>query len=86
MPFSLLETKISHDAKTEFGYKTFDELKKLIAEASDETTRDYNLLVHTDNYYKSKDEKSLFDSVWENPDLFEIPEYQTLPGNTMRHL
>ena len=71
-----LETKISHDARTEFGYKTYDELKKLITEASDDTNRDNNLLVHADNYYKSKDDKSLFDSVWENPDLFEIPEYR----------
>jgi len=73
---ALLETKISHDARTEFGYKTYDELKKLITEASDDTNRDNNLLVHADNYYKSKDDKSLFDSVWENPDLFEIPEYR----------
>lgn len=73
---ALLETKIPHDAKTEFGYKTYDELKKLITDASDDTNRDYNLLVHTDNYYKSKDEKSIFDMVWESPDLFEIPEYR----------
>jgi hypothetical protein len=73
---SLLETKIPHDPKTEFGHRTFDELKKLIGDASDDATREYHLLVHADNYYKSKDEKSFFDTVWENPNLDEIQEYR----------
>jgi hypothetical protein len=73
---SLLETKLTRDVKKEFGYYNFEELTKLISQASADDQREYNLLVHTDNYYKSKDEKSFFDRTWDNPELFEIKEYE----------
>jgi hypothetical protein len=63
------------DKKKEFGRHTYDELKKLIAEASSDDQRDYNLLIHTDNYYRSKDAKSFYDIIWDKPDLSEINEY-----------
>lgn len=63
------------DKKKEFGRHTYDELKKLIAEASSDDQRDYNLLIHTDNYYRSKDAKSFYDIIWDKPDLSEIKEY-----------
>lgn len=74
--FSLLETKFSRDKKKDFGRYSYDELAQLISQASADDRREYHLLVHTDNYYKSKDEKSLFDSTWDNPNLFEIKEYE----------
>jgi hypothetical protein len=85
--FSLLQTKYSQDKKKglgpegvkdkkrEFGRHTYDELKKLISEASSNEQRDFNLLIHTDNYYRPKDEKSFYDIIWDKPDLSEIKEY-----------
>ncbi len=64
------------DTKKEFGRQTYDELTKLISEASSDEQRDYNLLIHTDNYYRSKDEKSFYDVIWDRPDLSEIKEYE----------
>lgn len=86
--FALLQNKYSQDKKKglgpdsvrdkkkEFGRHTYDELKKLIAEASGGDQRDYYLLIHTDNYYRSKDEKSFYDRIWDKPDLTEIKEYE----------
>ena len=74
---SLLESKAGTEKKKkDFRFMSFDELKDLIRDASADDRKDYHVLVHTDNYYRSKDEKSLFDTVWENPQLFEIPEYR----------
>ncbi len=66
---------IYKDTKKEFGRHTYDELKKLISEASSDEQRDYNLLIHTDNYYRSKDEKSFYDIIWDKPDLSDVKEY-----------
>ena len=74
--FSLLETKFSREKKKEFGRQNYDELKKLISDASSDDQREYHLLVHTDNYYKSKDEISFYDRTWDKPDLYEIKEYE----------
>lgn len=74
--FSLLETKFSRDKKKEFGRQNYEELKKLISDASSDDQREYHLLVHTDNYYKSKDEISFYDRTWDKPDLHEIKEYE----------
>jgi len=63
------------DKKKEFGRHSYDELKKLISEASSDEQRDYNLLIHTDNYYRPKDEKSYYDIIWDRPDLSDIKEY-----------
>ncbi len=69
------DRKTYKDKKKEFGQHTYDELKKLITDASSNEQRDYNLLIHTDNYYRSKDEKSFYDVIWDKPDLSEIKEY-----------
>lgn len=53
----------------------FDELMKNISEISPEK-KDQFSLIHLDNYYRSKDPKSLFDRIWESPDLADIPEYK----------
>jgi hypothetical protein len=74
--FSLLETKFSREKKKEFGRQSYEELKKLISDASSDDQREYHLLVHTDNYYKSKDEISFYDRTWDKPDLHEIKEYE----------
>ena len=74
--FSELEAKKLHDKKKDLGRLDFDELKKLIGESAGADQKDFYLLIHTDNYYRSKDEKSFFDRVWEKPDLFEIKEYE----------
>jgi len=55
---------------------TYEELGKLIAEASGNDRKNLHLLIHADNYYKYKEGKSLFDQIWEKPDLFEIKEYK----------
>ena len=74
--FSLLEAKTIHEKKKDIGRMNFDEQKKFIGETSSADQKDYYFLIHTDNYYKSKDEKSFFDRIWEKPELFEIKEYE----------
>jgi hypothetical protein len=74
--YSLIEAQSPRERKKEIGHLSFDEQKKLIAENSRDDQKEFHLLIHADNYYKSRDDKSLYDRVWEKPDLFEIKEYQ----------
>ncbi len=74
--FSLIEAKAVPDRKRELGLLGFNKLKELIAQTSGDDQKDFHLLIHTDNYYKSKDEKSFYDRIWEKPDLDEIKEYE----------
>lgn len=74
--FSLLQSQTEKNKKKTFSLLGYEELKKLISDVSPSERKEFYLLIHTDNYYKSKDEKSFFDRVWEKPDLFEIKEYQ----------
>lgn len=74
--FSLLETKFAREKKKDFGRRNYEELRKLISDASSDDQREYLLLIHTDNYYKSKDELSFYDRTWDKPDLYEIKEYE----------
>ena len=73
--FSLVEAKTGPNIKRELGLLGFDKLKELIIQVSGDEQKEFHLLIHTDNYYKSKDEKSFYDRIWEKPDLDEIKEY-----------
>ncbi len=53
----------------------YEDLMKNISEISSDK-KDFYTLVHQDNYYKTKEPKSLFDKIWESPDLSDIPEYK----------
>ncbi|OHD71237.1 MAG: hypothetical protein A2W19_10675 [Spirochaetes bacterium RBG_16_49_21] len=74
--FSLLEAKSPDDKKKNLHLLGYDELGKLIGETSGDDKKIFNVLIHADNYYKSKDLLSLYDRVWEKPELSEIKEYE----------
>jgi len=74
--YSLLALKQPGKKNIEFRRLNYDELAKKISEASAGDQRDFHLLIHTDNYYRSKDAKSFYDRIWDNPELDEIPEYR----------
>ncbi|MCP4131520.1 MAG: hypothetical protein GY754_11125 [bacterium] len=63
------------ESRKKLGYLGFERLKKLIAAISKETEEHYTRL-HYDNYYRSKDETSFYDRIWEKPDLEEIDEFK----------
>lgn len=52
----------------------YEEMKKAISEKLQSDKENY-LAIHLDNYYKFMD-RSYFDSIWDNPQLDEIPEYK----------
>ncbi len=45
-------------------YSTFKEKKEFYG------------IIHLDNYYRFRDNKSFFDQIWENANLYEIKEYE----------
>ena len=61
-------------AKADLGYLSFDQLASLI-ERINSGQKDFHSILHHDNYYKTKDEKSYFDQIWDNPQLDEIKEF-----------
>ncbi len=73
--FSMLEATAPMEDRKELGRRGYEELKKLIGDASAPERRDYYLLVHADNYYLSKDVQSFYDEIWDKPNLNEIQEY-----------
>jgi len=72
--YSIIESNIPIDKKIELGYLGFDELKKRIESVSGDK-KDLYLLIHYDNYYRTK-EKSFFDVIWDDPRLNELEEYR----------
>lgn len=74
--YANIEAAIHQGEKPALGIMDFDRLKELITRTSPADLKEYHLLVHTDNYYKSKDTLSYFDRIWEQPNLDEIKEYK----------
>lgn len=72
--FAALEAGTAAEERKEWGRETFDQLQKRIENLSAEE-KDTNLLIHLDNYYRSKGDKSFYDTIWENPNLQDIPEF-----------
>jgi hypothetical protein len=72
--FSILQTRTPFKEQKEWGILSFDDMQKKIENISPEK-KDFYTLIHLDNYYRSKYNKSFFELTWENPNLNEIPEY-----------
>ncbi len=74
---AMIEAKATPEEKKEFILNPdFEELKKRITKYSPQEKREYYNLVHLDNYYLSKGNKSYYDTLWEKPDIHEIKDYQ----------
>ncbi len=56
-------------------WKSFDDLEKLLVRFYPERI-EFLRKIHYDNYYRTAGKKSLYDSVWENPDFHELPDYE----------
>jgi len=61
-------------SKADLGYLSFDQLSTLIDGINSKQKNFYSIL-HHDNYYKTKEGKSYFDKIWDNPQLDEIKEF-----------
>jgi hypothetical protein len=73
--------------RTEEAEKVSGEIDRLVKEAHDldgdlsmkhreyAEKKELYALYHADSYYRTSGEKSLFDRVWEDPRLEEVPEY-----------
>lgn len=72
--YSRLESKKGVLPFKEWRLLTFDDLEKEISELSPEKSELY-VLIHYDNYYKTRSGKSFYDRTWEDPRLEEVPEY-----------
>ncbi len=62
------------DANMELGHLGFSALKDMISELPGAAESGYTTY-HYDNYYRTPDGGTLFDKVWDNPQLDSIPEY-----------
>lgn len=74
--FAHIEATIHQGEKLSLGAMNYDRLKELVTLHSPVDVKDYHLLVHTDNYYRSKEDTSFFDRIWEQPNLHDIKEYK----------
>jgi hypothetical protein len=53
----------------------FNELAKRLPEIQPAEKSSLYVLIHTDSFYRFKDPKSFYDTVWENPGINELKEY-----------
>ena len=70
---SLLEVNSEKFKRTEWREMNFNDISERIKSASDNNS---HVRMHFDNYYRTPDDKSFYDMVWDNPSLTEIPEYR----------
>ncbi len=69
-----LEIRRKEDEKIRPLVASFESLKKRLEEAFPEE-KDYYLRIHFDNYYRTPEELSFYDRIWNKPNLEELPEY-----------
>lgn len=74
--FSMLEATTTREDRRELGRHNYEELREMIAAASDPDRKQRHLLIHADNYYLPLEGQSFYDRVWDSPSLGEIPEYE----------
>ncbi len=74
--FSMLEATTTREERRQLGRHDYKELRDMIEAASDPDRKERHLLIHADNYYLPLEGQSFYDSVWDSPNLGEIPEYE----------
>lgn len=75
--FHAMTTVQSDELFFEPGRLSFEKQAELIETISDSPEKqELYRTIHMDNYYLVKDEPSIFDRVWADPRLSEIPEYE----------
>jgi hypothetical protein len=76
--FSMLEARNPRAVKPGNGslsYSAMTEKLKNIADGNPASFEKFSL-IHADNYYKSPSGQTIFDLVWEKPNLYELKEYE----------
>ncbi len=73
---SLIEVKTPYSEKKPFPNLSYENIQKKLIALDDKEKRDRYLMIHMDNYYKTGENKSVYDQVWENPELKSMEEYR----------
>jgi hypothetical protein len=58
------------------GRMGFDEVDKEIQRIFPPERLEYYKRIHMDNYYRSGDVKSFYDTIWDNPAIQDLDEYR----------
>jgi hypothetical protein len=69
-----LEVRRKDEDKVRPLVVSFESLKEMLGEAFPEK-KEYYLRIHYDNYYRTPEELTLYDRIWDEPNLEELPEY-----------
>jgi hypothetical protein len=73
---ALVESQTPQAEKKEEAHIGFSELNDRIIKSAPADKQEYYSLVHLDNYYKIKDKTSIYEAVWENPELNKVDDYK----------
>lgn len=73
---AMIAAKNAVNKKKEPSKLGFEKLKGLISRLSPPDKKENNRLIHLDNFYRSKDDKSFYNLIWDNPNLHEIDDYE----------
>jgi len=73
---SIIEASTPPEKKKNLSRLPFEEIDKRLGDIPAKDRIDHYRLVHRDNYYAVGSGKSVFDTVWENPAMQELEDYQ----------
>jgi len=73
---SMIETATPRVEKRPHQHLSFQEIDKKISGIVDTGRVEYYRNIHKDNYYLSKDNKSYYDTIWENPAIQDLEDYK----------
>lgn len=70
-----IESRIPPEKKWKTNYNKYNSVRDLITAYITENSDKY-IKIHSDNYYKIDNTRSVYDSITSNPELYKIPEYK----------
>ncbi len=73
---SLIEISTPREEKRPVNNYSFAEIEARLSKIGPDDRRERHLLIHWDNYYRSKSPRSFYDEIWDNPALQELEDYR----------
>lgn len=73
---SMIETATPRGEKKPHEHLSYQEIEKKLTGITDPGRTEYFRNNHKDSYYLSKDDKSYYDTIWENPAIQDLDDYK----------
>ncbi|MBN2039969.1 MAG: hypothetical protein JW864_08015 [Spirochaetes bacterium] len=73
---AMIESNLTHEQKMDAKYSDFVWIKNKITEFSPAEKKDHYSQIHLDNFYLTPESKSLYERIWDNPEIQQHEDYR----------